>query len=58
MTASATGTVRATRKVVTALQSLQTEPPTGASIQKAADALLGLHGTLKQDLEDAVAQNA
>jgi hypothetical protein len=52
VTSSATGTVRATRMVVTALQPLQTKPPTGASIQKAAAALLGLHGTLKQDLEE------
>jgi hypothetical protein len=52
VTASATGTVRATRKVVTALQPLQTKPPTQASIQKAADALLSLHATLKQDLEE------
>jgi hypothetical protein len=52
VTSSATGTVRATRKVVTALQPLQTKPPTQASIQKAAAALLGLHGTLKQDLEE------
>jgi hypothetical protein len=48
---SATGTVRATRKVVTALQPVQTHPPTRASIQQAADALLGLHDTLRQDLE-------
>jgi hypothetical protein len=51
VTESATGTVRATRKVVTALQPLQTKPPTQASIQKAAESLLGLHSTLKQDLE-------
>ena len=49
--ASATGTVRATRQVVTALQPVQTKPPTQASIQRAADALLGLHSTLEQDLE-------
>ena len=49
--ASATGTVRATRRVVTALQPVQTHPPTRDSIQKAADALLGLHDTLRQDLE-------
>ena len=48
---SATGTVRATRKVVTALQPLQTKPPTQASIKRASDALLGLHRTLEQDLE-------
>jgi hypothetical protein len=48
---SATGTVRATRQVVTALQPVQTKPPTRASIQSAAGALLGLHTTLSQDLE-------
>jgi hypothetical protein len=48
---SATGTARATRSVVTALQPLQTQAPTRASIVKAADALLGLHGALEQDLE-------
>ena len=49
--ASATGTVRATRQVVTALQPIQTGPPTRASILRAADALLGLHRTLELDLE-------
>jgi hypothetical protein len=48
---SATGTTKATRGVVSALQPLQTKAPTGASIHKAADALLGLHGSLEQDLE-------
>ena len=51
VTTSATGTVRATRKVVTALQPVQTKPPTQTSITRAADALLALHGTLEQDLE-------
>jgi hypothetical protein len=49
--ASATGTVRSTRRVVTALQPVQTRPPTSASILAAADALLRLHDTLEQDLE-------
>ena len=49
--ASATGTVRSTAKVVTALQPIQAGPPTGASIRKAADALGGLHRTLEGDLE-------
>ena len=48
---SATGTTKATRGVVSALQPLPTKAPTGASIQKAADALLNLHGSLEQDLE-------
>src|SRR5918992_5910798 len=49
--ASATGTARATRQVVTALQPVQTGPPTRATIQRAAAALLGLHGSLERDLE-------
>jgi hypothetical protein len=49
--ASATGTVRATRQVVTALQPIQAGPPTRASILRASDALLGLHRTLELDLE-------
>jgi Protein of unknown function (DUF4012) len=48
---SATGTVRATRRVVTALQPIQTGPPTRATILAAAEALLALHGSLEQDLE-------
>ncbi|HEX3214045.1 MAG TPA: hypothetical protein VH016_15845, partial [Actinomycetota bacterium] len=51
VTASATGTVQATARVVTALQPIQAGPPTGASIRKAADALGGLHRTLEGDLE-------
>jgi hypothetical protein len=51
VTASATGTVRATRQVVTALQPIQAGPPTGSSILRASDALLGLHRTLSTDLE-------
>ena len=51
MTASATGTVRSTAKVVAALQPIQAGPPTRASILKASDALLGLHRTLEIDLE-------
>ena len=49
--AAATGTVKATRRVVTALQPIQTRPPTRATILKAADALLALHRTLEVDLE-------
>jgi hypothetical protein len=48
---SATGTVRATRRVVIALQPVQTRPPTRASILRVADALLALHHTLERDLE-------
>jgi hypothetical protein len=48
---SATGTTKATRGVVSALQPLQAKAPTGASIQKASGALLALHGSLEQDLE-------
>ena len=48
---SATGTTRATREVVTALQPVQTGPPTRASILKASGALLGLHAALEADLE-------
>jgi hypothetical protein len=48
---AATGTARATRRVVTTLEPVQTEPPTSGSIGKAADALLALHTTLSQDLE-------
>jgi Protein of unknown function (DUF4012) len=48
---SATGTARATREVVTALQPVQTGPPTQATILKASGALLGLHVALEQDLE-------
>jgi hypothetical protein len=49
--ASATRTARATREVVTALQPVQTRPPTRASIRRAADALLALHSTLDDGLE-------
>ena len=49
--ASATGTVRATRRVVTALQPVQTQAPTRSSILRASDALLGLHDRLKRDLD-------
>jgi hypothetical protein len=55
---SATGTVQATRGVVTALQPLQTEPPTKDSIQKAADALLGLHDSLERDRDRVRASRA
>jgi hypothetical protein len=49
--ASATRTTDATREVVTALQPVQSRPPTRASIQRTADALLTLHATLDDDLE-------
>jgi hypothetical protein len=49
--ASATRTAKATREVVTALQPVQTKPPTQASIQRAADALLALHAALDDGLE-------
>jgi hypothetical protein len=48
--ASATGTVRATRRVVTALQPVQTRSLNRASILGAAEALQGLHDRLKRDL--------
>jgi len=51
VTESAGSGVVATRQVVTALQPIQTRPLTGASIKKASDALLGLHGTLQRDLD-------
>jgi hypothetical protein len=49
--ASATGTIRATRRVVTALEPLQTGAPTRANILKAADGLLSLRSALDRDLE-------
>jgi len=49
--ASATGTVRATRRVVTALQPVQTRSLNSASILRASDALLGLHDQLGRDLD-------
>jgi hypothetical protein len=49
--ASATRTARATRELVTALQPVQTRPPTQASIKRAADALLTLRATLDDGLE-------
>lgn len=49
--ASATGTVRATRRVVTALQPVQTRSLSRASILAAAEALLGLHARLERDLD-------
>jgi hypothetical protein len=51
VSASATGAVRSTATVVTALQPIQAGPPTRASILKASDALLGLHRSLEVDLE-------
>jgi hypothetical protein len=41
--ASGTGTVRATRRVVTVFQPIQTNPPSRPFILQAANALLGLH---------------
>jgi hypothetical protein len=49
--ASGDRTAAATREVVAALQPLQTRPPTRASIQRTAGALLALHGTLDDGLE-------
>jgi hypothetical protein len=49
--ASGTETVRATRRVVTALQPIETEPPTRTSILRASEALLGLHTRLERDLD-------
>ena len=51
VTASARGTIRGTRRLVTALQPLQTRPPTGTTILEAADALLDLRRTLEFDIE-------
>ena len=49
--ASATGTVRATRRGVTALQPVRTRSLNSASILRASDALLGLHDQLGRDLD-------
>jgi hypothetical protein len=49
--ASATSTAKGTRRLVTALQPLQTRPPTRASILEAAGALLDLRRTLELDIE-------
>ena len=51
VTASATGTVRATRQVVTSLEPLQQGAPTRGSLLKAANGLLTLKGILDRDLE-------
>ena len=51
VTASARGTIKGTRRLVTALQPLQTRPPTGTTILEAADALLDLRRTLEFDIE-------
>jgi hypothetical protein len=48
---SATATVRATRRVVQALEPIQSRPPTRGSINRAAGALVALHRSLEQDLE-------
>jgi Protein of unknown function (DUF4012) len=49
--ASATSTVEGTRRLVTALQPVQTRPPTRATILAASDAFLELHRTLELDVE-------
>ena len=51
VSASATGTVQATRRVVTALQPVQTHSLNSASILGAAKALLDLHNRLERDLD-------
>ena len=51
VTASARSTIRGTRRLVTALQPLQTRPPTRTTILEAADALLDLRRTLEFDIE-------
>jgi hypothetical protein len=51
VTASARSTIKATRRLVTVLQPLQTRPPTRTTIQEAADALLDLRQTLEFDIE-------
>jgi hypothetical protein len=51
VTASATGTVRATRQVVTSLEPLQQGAPTRSSLLKAANGLLTLKGIVDEDLE-------
>jgi uncharacterized protein DUF4012 len=48
---AATGTVKSTRKVVTALQPLQTRPPNRTTILDAANALQALHRTLDLEVE-------
>jgi hypothetical protein len=55
---SATRTVKATRKVVTALQPLQTRPPRRTSILHAAEALQALHRTPELDVEAVRATRA
>jgi len=49
--ASATSTVEGTRRLVTALQPVQTRPPTRATILAASNAFLELHRTLELDVE-------
>ena len=51
VTTSAIHTVDGTRRLVTALQPVQTSPPTGATILEAAEAVLDLGRTLKLDVE-------
>jgi hypothetical protein len=51
VTASATSTVKGTRRLVTALEPVQTRQPTRATILEAAGALLDLRRTLELDIE-------
>jgi Protein of unknown function (DUF4012) len=51
VTASARSTIKGTRRLVTALQPVQTRPPTRTTILEAADALLDLRRTLEFDIE-------
>jgi Protein of unknown function (DUF4012) len=51
VTDAATNAVEGTRRLVTALQPVQTRPPTRTTILRAAGALLGLHRTLELDIE-------
>jgi hypothetical protein len=51
VTASARHTVDGTRRLVKAVQPLQTSPPTEATIKKAAAAVLDLGNTLNLDVE-------
>jgi hypothetical protein len=51
VTASARSTIKGTRRLVTALQPLQTLPPTRTTILDASDALLDLGRALEFDIE-------
>jgi hypothetical protein len=58
VTASAQSTIKGTRRLVTALQPLQTRPPTRTAILDAADALLDLGRALEFDIERVRATRA